>query len=143
MNGNIPGRPDDDEGLDPELMELFDAAKAQASDGTNAAAGGILTPVAAAGLVIGAPSADAFVASLLSRMQRTRRLRLTRQIAGLAIILTGCAFLAPYVAQQTLFAASWLTNQLPATETALLLSQLACACAALLAWRIARRARDH
>jgi hypothetical protein len=115
MNGKPVGRPDEDEGLDPELLQLFDAAE---------------TP------------GDAFVAAVLSRMQRTRRLRLTRQIAGLTAILTGGAFLAPYVARQTLLAAGWFTDELPATGMALL-SPIGCACAALLAWGIARRARSY
>ena len=118
MNGNVPGRADDDEGLDPELIQLFDAAQTQAA------------------------AADAFVASVLLSMQRTRRLRLIRQIAGLAIILVCSAFLAPYVAQQTLLAADWFTNRLPATGTALL-SPIGCVCAALLAWRVARWARHY
>jgi hypothetical protein len=118
MNGNVPGRPDDDEGFDPELTQLFDTAKTQAA----------------------AP--DAFVASVLLSMQRTRRLRLIRQIAGLAIILICSAFLAPYVAQQTLFVADWFTNQLPATGMALV-SPIGSVCAALLAWRIARWARNY
>jgi hypothetical protein len=123
MNGNVPGPPDDNEGLDPELIQLFDAAK---------------TPAAA-----GAPiTADAFVASVLLSMQRTRRLRLIRQVAGLAIVLISSAFLAPYVAQQTLLAADWFTNQLPATGTALL-SPIGSVCAALLAWRLARWARNY
>lgn len=123
MNGNLPGRPDDDEGLDPELIQLFDAAKA---------------PTA-----VGAPIAgDAFIAAVLLSMQRTRRLRLIRQVAGLAIILISSAFLAPYVAQQTLLVADWFTNQLPATGTALV-SPIGCVCAALLAWRIARWARNY
>jgi hypothetical protein len=125
MNGNVPGRPDDDEGLDPELIQLFDTAKTHAP---------ISAPVA--------KTADAFVASVLSSMQRTRRLRLIRQVAGLAIILISSAFLAPYVAQQTLIVADWFTNQLPATGTALL-SPIGCVCAALLAWRIARWARNY
>ena len=118
MNGNVPGRPDDDEGLDPGLIQLFDSAE---------------TPAGAA---------DAFVASVLLSMQRTRRLRLIRQIAGLAIILISSAFLAPYVAQQTLFVADWLTDQLPATGMALV-SPIGSVCAALLAWRIARWARNY
>jgi hypothetical protein len=118
MNGNVPGRPDDDEGLDPELIQLFDAAKAPAA--------------------VGAP----FVASVLLSMQRTRRLRLIRQVAGLAIVLISSAFLAPYVAQQTLFVAAWFTNQLPATGMALV-SPIGSVCAALLAWRIARWARNY
>ena len=123
MNGNVPGRPDDDEGLDPALIQLFDAAR---------------TPAAA-----GAPmTADAFVAAVLLSMQRSRRLRLVRQIAGLAIVLISSAFLAPYVAQQTLFVAAWFTNQLPATGMALV-SPIGSVCAALLAWRIARWARNY
>jgi hypothetical protein len=118
MNGNVPGRPDDDEGLDPELIQLFDGAKTQAAGG------------------------DAFVASVLLNMQRTRRLRLIRQIGGLTIILISSAFLAPYVAQQTLLVADWFTNQLPATGMALA-SPIGSVCAALLAWRIARWARNY
>ena len=125
MNGNLPARPDDDEGLDPELIQLFDAAKTQAA---------VHAPVA--------KTADAFVASVLLSMQRTRRLRLIRQMAGLAVILITSAFLAPYVAQQTLLVADWFTNQLPATGMALL-SPIGCVCAALLAWRIARWARNY
>jgi peptidoglycan/LPS O-acetylase OafA/YrhL len=116
MNGNVPGRPDDDEGLDPELLQLFDSAK---------------TPAGAA---------DAFAASVLVRMQQTRRLRLIRQLAGLAIMLIAGAFLAPYVAQQTLFVADWFTEELPATGIALV-SPIGGICATFLAWRIARWAR--
>jgi hypothetical protein len=117
MNGNIPRRPDDDEGLDRELLQLFDATE---------------TP------------GDAFVASVLSRMQRTRRLRLARQVTGLMVILTAGAFLAPFVAEQTLLAAGWFTNQLqlPATGMALL-SPIGCTAAVLLAWGIARRVRNY
>ena len=118
MNGNGPGRPDDDEGLDPGLIQLFDSASTQAA--------------------AGAP----FVAAVLLSMQRARRLRLIRQLAGLAIILISSAFLAPYVAQQTLLAADWFTNQLPATGMALA-SPIGSVCAALLAWRIARWARNY
>jgi hypothetical protein len=131
MNGNLPGHPGDHEGLDPELIQLFAAANRQAG---TIAEGAIRAPVAATG--------DAFVASVLSSMQRTRRLRLGRQIAGLTIILTAGAFLAPYVARQTLLAADWFTDQLPATGVALL-SPTGCLCAALLAWGIARRARNY
>jgi hypothetical protein len=65
-----------------------------------------------------------------------------RQLAGLAIILTSSAFVAPYVAQQTLLVADWFTNQLPATGMALV-SPIGCVCAALLAWRITRWARNY
>jgi hypothetical protein len=125
MNGSVPGRPDDDEGLDPELIQLFDTAKTDAP---------ISAPVA--------KTADAFVASVLLSMQRARRLRLIRKVAGLAIILISSAFLAPYVAQQTLFVADWFTDQLPATGMALV-SPIGSVCAALLAWRIARWARNY
>jgi hypothetical protein len=123
MNGNLPGRPDEEEGLDPELIQLFDAAKAPAAVGASVAA-------------------DAFIAAVLLSMQRTRRLRLIRQRTGLAIILISSAFLAPYVARQTLLVADWFTNQLPATGMALV-SPIGCVCAALLAWRIARWARNY
>jgi hypothetical protein len=115
MNGNLPARPDDDQGLDPELIQLFDAA-----------------PIAG----------GTFVTAVLLSMQRTRRLRLIRQMAGLAVILICSAFLAPYVAQQTLLVADWFTSQLPATGTALV-SPIGSVCAALLAWRIARWARNY
>jgi hypothetical protein len=113
MNGNLPGHSRDDEGLDPELSQLFDAAKTTAGSGNSVARSG-----------------DAFVAAVLLSMQRTRRLRLVRQIAGLALILTLSAFLAPYVAQQTLLVASSPVG-------------IGCVCAVLLAWRIARRARAY
>jgi hypothetical protein len=116
MNGNLPGPPDNEEGLDPELMQLFDAA--------NAVKG------------------DAFVTSVLSSMQRARRLRLLRQITGLAVIMVLGAFVAPDVAQQTLLAAGWFTNELPATGTALF-SPIGCVCAAFIGWRIARWARTY
>ena len=135
MNGNGPGRPDDDEGLDPELIQLFDAAQTQAAAHHATPAGaGVSAPVAKTG--------DAFVASVLLSMQRARRLRLIRQLTGLAIILISSAFLAPYVAQQTLFVADWFTNQLPVTGMALV-SPIGSLCAALLAWRIARWARNY
>jgi hypothetical protein len=134
MNGNGPGHPDDDDGLDPGLIQLFDAAQTQAAAHAPPAGAGVSAPVAKTG--------DAFVASVLLSMQRTRRLRLIRQIAGLAIVLISTAFLAPYVAQQTLLAADWFTNQLPATGT-VLLSPIGCVCAALLAWRVARWARNY
>ena len=125
MNGNVPGRPDNDEGLDPELIQLFDAAKTRPA---------VHAPVA--------KTAETFVASVLLSMRRTRRLRLIRQIAGLAIILISSAFLAPYVAQQTVFVSDWFTDQLPATGMALV-SPIGWVCAALLAWRIARWARNY
>ena len=132
MNGNIPGRPDDEEGLDPELLQLFEAAETPAS--SPSADRRARAPRAATG--------DAFVSSVLASMQGTRRLQLARRIAGLTVILTGGAFLAPYAAQQTLLAAGWFTNQLSATGSALL-SPIGCVGAALLAWRMTRRARNY
>jgi hypothetical protein len=122
MNGNPPGRPDDDadEGLDPALARLFDATATRA------------TPEAA----------DAFVSSVLLRIQRAQRLRLLGQAGGLAILLVLCAFVAPYVARQTLTLAGLLTEELPTTGTALI-SPIGWVCAALITWLIARRARTH
>jgi hypothetical protein len=114
MNG--PSRttlgPDDpdDGGLDPNLTVMFDDADAP-------------------------PHADAFVSATLAKLERSRRRSLlSRCAAALAVMLVG-ALLAPYVAQLTLVIASWITKQLPATTLAI----ASCACAALLAWRIARR----
>jgi hypothetical protein len=116
MNGNLPGHPDNDEGPDPELMQLFDAANAI--------------------------SGDAFVTSVLSSLRRARRLRLLRQLTGLAVIMISSTLMAPYVAQQTLLAAGWFTNQLPETGTTLF-SPVGYVCAALIAWRVVRRARSY
>lgn len=133
MNGNIPQGPQDDgeEGLDPGLMQLFDAAKRDA----------LMAPHKRAPLAAPAPaSGDAFVAAVVLRMQQTRRLRLIRQITGLALILVLTALLAPYVATQTFLIADWFTNQLPATGMALL-SSIGCLCGALFAWSVSRWAR--
>jgi hypothetical protein len=53
-------------------------------------------------------------------MQRTRRAQLLWRATSLVIIMTLTAFMAPYVAQQTLQVAGWFTEGLPATGTALL-----------------------
>ena len=138
MNGHLPGplEHDDDHGrLDPELAKLFDEA---ASRGTTA--GGRFA-MAGSPLANSSLTGDAFVTSVLKKMQHARRLRLLRQAAGIALIMVPTAFLAPYVARQTLVVAGLLTEELPATSGVPLTSSIACVCAALIAWRIARRAR--
>jgi hypothetical protein len=129
MNGKFPIPSDDNNGLDPELVQLFEAtAKREAA-----------APGAAA---TGAATSTAFVNSLLGKIQQERRLRLAWQMAGLAATLAIGAFLAPQVAQQTLSAAGWFTERLPATGGAFV-SPLGYLCASVIAWRLARWARAH
>ena len=118
MNGNFPRHSEEDDGLDPELMQLFESAA---------------TPEPAAGA--------AFVSSLLLKMQRARRLRLLRQVGGVTVVMVISAFLAPYVARQTLLVAGWLTEQLPATNVAVV-SPILCVLA-LIAWRMTRWTRSY
>jgi hypothetical protein len=118
MNGNFPSHGDEDDGLDPELVQLFDSAAAP-------------EPTAGA----------AFVSSLLLKMQHARRLRLVRQAAGVIIVMVVSAFLAPYVAQQTLRVAGWLAERLPATDVAVV-SPILCVLA-LIAWRMTRWTRTY
>jgi hypothetical protein len=126
MNGNFrPPSEEGDDGLEPELMELFDTAAA--------------TPP------LGAPQAASsaeFVRSVLLKMQQARRLRLFWQISGLTTVMLVSAFLAPRVAQQTLLAADWLTDRQtgPATSIVWLLGYM---CLSLFIWRLARRARTY
>jgi hypothetical protein len=126
MNGNFrPPSEEGDDGLDPELMELFDTAAA--------------TPP------LGAPQAASsaeFVRSVLLKMQQARRLRLFWQISGLTTVMLVSAFLAPRVAQQTLLVADWLTDRQtgPATSIVWLLGYM---CLSLFIWRLARRARTY
>jgi hypothetical protein len=117
MNGNFPRHGDADDGLDPELTQLFDSAAA---------------PQPAGGAV--------FVSSLLLKMQHTRRLRLVRQVVGVTVVMVISAFLAPYVAQQTLRVASWLAEPLPATDVTVV-SAIGCILA-LIAWRMTRWTRS-
>ena len=104
------------EGLDPELTRVFDGAH---------------TPLAG----------EAFVSATLLKLRKARRAGLARRSAVLAIVMALSACIAPYVAQATLLAAGWLSDRLPAAEL-VLVSPLGCVCAALIAWRLARR-RAH
>ena len=121
MNGNFRTHSDDDhdEGLDPDLTQLFD------------------TSITAATL-----TGEAFVSSVLQKMQRARRLRLMRQVASVTLIMVIGAFLAPYAAQGTLFVASWLTESPQGTGTAFV-APIGYVCASLIAWGIARWARSY
>jgi hypothetical protein len=119
MNGNFPRHCDDDDRLDPELTRLFDEAAAHEP-----------------------ATGETFVSSVLLKMQRARRSRLRRQVTGVTVVMLVSAFLAPYVAQQTLLVAGWFTERLPATGTALV-SPIGCLFAALFAWRIVRWARTY
>jgi hypothetical protein len=72
---------------------------------------------------------EAFVRVVLVKLRRARRRRLlARWTTTTAIIVSG-ALLAPHVAQATLTIADWVTLYYP----------VGCVCAALIAWRIARR----
>lgn len=90
-----------DDGLDSELLRLFDAASPPLEDTT-------------------------FVAATVRRLEKARRARLIRRLIGTLIIMVAAAVIAPYVAQVTL---TTLTSPIGT----------GCVCAALFAWRIARR----
>jgi hypothetical protein len=107
------GMSDGPEGLDPELTRMFDAARAPLAE-------------------------EAFVRATLLELRKARRAWLARRSAILAIALVLSAWVAPYVAQATLLAAGWLSERLPGAGLALV-SPLGCVCAALIAWRVARR----
>lgn len=111
MNGHHPRDP---EGLDPELLQLFDAASQH-------------TPLTAP---------DEFIAATLMQMRLGARARLIRRCVALAVIMTLGAILAPFIAATTLDTLGWMADHLPVAGMALL-APLGCACAALLAWRIA------
>ena len=102
MNG-ISREPPEEEGLDPALIGLFDAA---AAVGTHD---------------------EAFVSATLLNLEKARRRRFFVRLIVTAMIVTGAAVLAPYVAQVTL------------TAMDSLVSPIGCVCAALIAWRTARR----
>lgn len=118
MNGisRIDPHEPEDAGLDPELLQLFDATGAQSAS----------------------PHEAAFVAALISKLERARRAQLIRRLIRTIIIMAAAALIAPYVAQLTLTAMDWLTEHLPQTGVALA-SPVGCIGAAFIAWRIARR----
>lgn len=72
---------------------------------------------------------EAFVRAILVQVHRARRGRLLAQGLATAMIIVSGALLAPYVAQATLTIADSMTLYYP----------VACVCAVLIAWRIARR----
>jgi hypothetical protein len=113
MNGtsrtNTNFEPDDD-GLDPELIQLFDAADAPSHP-------------------------QAFVSTIWAKLKAAQRVRLIRRCIGVAIMMLAGALLAPYAARATLTVADWIASQLPAAVLAI----ASCTCAALIAWRTARR----
>ncbi len=103
-----------DEGLDPNLLRLFDAAPAVSAND------------------------EAFVNVTLAKLKKVRRTHLFLRLALTVIIVAMGAILAPYVAEATLTTVDWLMGYLPETGMALA-SPIGCVCAALIAWRIARR----
>jgi hypothetical protein len=116
MNGisrTNPGEPREDDGLDPHLLRLFDSVPPLENEG-------------------------AFVAATVARLVRARRAQLIRRLSGTVIIMAVAAVVAPYVARLTLTAMDWFIDHLPETGVALA-SPIGCVCAALIAWRIARR----
>jgi len=121
MNGNFRPHSDDDhdEGLDPDLTLLFDTGS---------------TPGPATG--------EAFANSVLLEIQRARRLRLVRQVAGVAVVMVIGAFAAPYAARVTLLAAGWLMES-PAESGNAFVSSIGYICVSLIAWRIARWAQAY
>jgi len=147
MNGNFEHpsdgtHPDDNAAgrdsnvLDPELLQLFATTARQEATAPGAAAAAFEAPPSRAA------TDEVFVSALMLKIQQARRLNLARRAAGITTIMAGSAFLAPYVAQQTLVVAGWFTDQLPATGTAFL-SPMGLLCAALVTWGVARRARSY
>lgn len=116
MNGKRTDFGDDhgNERFDPGLAAFFDEANETALD------------------------ADAFTRGVLGELQRARRRRLVRRILGTLLALTAGAFAAPFVGALTFAAFEWLAQNVSATGFALA-SPVACALAALVTWRIARR----
>lgn len=112
-DGHDPG---DQQGFDPQLLRLFDAASQQ-------------TPL---------PASEQFVAAAMLQIRRAARARLRRRCALVVAIMTGGALLAPFIAETTLNAVDWIAAHLAAVGMTLV-SPLGCLGAALLAWRVARR----
>jgi hypothetical protein len=78
---------------------------------------------------------------VLDAIQRERRHQMLWRVGGTLMALTAAAFAAPYVGARTFEAVHWVAQSLPSTGTgAPLASPIACAVAALITWRIARRA---
>ena len=126
MNGKFrPPSEEGADGLDPELMGLFDTAAATPPLGAPEAA-----------------SSEEFMLSVLLKMQQARRLRLFWQISGLTTIMLVSALLAPRVAQQTLLVADWLTERQTGPATSIVWP-LGYMCLSLFLWRLARRARTY
>ena len=117
MNGKRTefGDPDGGENFDPELAALFTAANEPPLEG------------------------DAFVRGVLSEVERERRRRLQSRIGGTAVALTAGAFAAPFVGEGTFGAVDWLAQNASTADFAFA-SPAACVLAALITWRIARRA---
>jgi TRAP-type C4-dicarboxylate transport system permease small subunit len=103
-----------DEGLDPDLLQLFDEASTVNMNDA------------------------AFLSATLVRLKKARRARFYLRVVFTAIVMASAAVLAPYVAQATMTSMDWLVEHLPQTGMALA-SPIGCACAALIAWRSARR----
>jgi len=116
VNGKRTDFGDDhgDERFDLELAALFDEAHETTLDG------------------------DAFIRGVLGKLQRTRRRSLLSRILGTVLALTAGALAAPFVGALTFAAVEWLAQNVSATGFALA-SPVACALAALMTWRIARR----
>ena len=116
MNGKRTDFGDDhgDERFDPELAALFDEAHEITLE------------------------ADAFTRGVLEELQRARRRRLLRRILRTVLALTAGAFAAPFVGALTFTGVEWLAQNVSATGFALV-SPVACALAAFVTWRIARR----
>jgi hypothetical protein len=116
MNGtsrtNTNFEPGDD-GLEPDLMRLFDEAAAPAQP-------------------------EAFVNAMWTKLAAARRARLIRRCTRVATPMVLAALLAPYVAQATVAITGWIAEQLPAAVLVI----ASCACATLIAWRTAHRQLD-
>jgi hypothetical protein len=105
------GKPPD---FDPEIAALFNEANETPPDGT------------------------AFIEGVLRNVQRERRRHFMLRLGGILLALMAGACAAPFVAARTMDAFDWLTGNATDTEFGLALP-VACALAALITWRIARR----
>jgi len=104
-----------DDGLDPELLCLFDEAEAPPEEGI-------------------------FVTATIARLEKARRTAFLGKLAATLVVMVLGAAIAPYVARTTLTAMGWLLDQLSQAGVGVaLVFPIGCVCAALLAWRIARR----